>query len=70
MKRTLLPVILLSIAVVAASGRSAATTENSLNDMVRDAPSNTVTIAKDIRYREGSRPAWVLDLAMPAAKSH
>ncbi|WP_426059262.1 alpha/beta hydrolase fold domain-containing protein [Hymenobacter sp. B1770] len=33
---------------------------------MRDPGSKTITLAKDIRYREGSSPAWVLDLAMPA----
>ncbi|UOQ69136.1 hypothetical protein [Hymenobacter volaticus] len=54
----------------AASCRGAAKTGNSASNRMRDADANPITVAQDIRYREGNGPAWVLDLATPAARGH
>ena len=33
---------------------------------IQDSAFKTVSIAKNIRYREGTSPSWVLDMALPA----
>jgi acetyl esterase/lipase len=34
--------------------------------MLRDTTFKTISVAKNIRYREGNSPSWVLDIAVPA----
>lgn len=70
MRSTILSIVLISFTLAALSCSSAVKKEKSSVHTIGDSVYKMIAVAKDLPYREGNSPSWVLDLAMPAARSN
>ncbi|MCW9712316.1 alpha/beta hydrolase [Aliifodinibius salicampi] len=66
MKRATVSLVLTMFSVVAVTGISMGQSFEEPVNRVIDTDHKTITVTKDIRYKEGGSDAWKLDLAMPA----
>ena len=65
-KRAALSLTLVLFTIAAITNSSAGQSIDEPVNRVIDSEQKTITITKDIRYKEGDSDAWKLDLAMPA----
>jgi hypothetical protein len=66
MQTTIYPFIMLLFAAGMASCGSTVNKNTSATGLLQDSVFKAISIAKNIPCREGSSPAWVLDMALPA----